>query len=57
MSDDRGPLPGSDEAITMGCTCPVLDNCHGAGFPYAGQAQCFYISGDCPIHAKKEDRT
>lgn len=23
------PNPGSDAAIKMGCTCPVLDNAHG----------------------------
>ena len=26
------PTPGSDEAIKMGCTCPVMDNAHGKGF-------------------------
>ncbi len=41
--------PGSDEAIEQGCTCAVLDNCHGAGFPFRG-AVCFYITEDCPIH-------
>jgi len=25
------PNPGSDEAIKLGCKCPVLDNEHGAG--------------------------
>jgi len=26
------PNPGSAEAIALSCTCPVLDNNHGAGF-------------------------
>lgn len=26
------PTPGSDEAIKIGCTCPVMDNAHGKGF-------------------------
>ena len=25
------PNPGSDEALALGCTCPALDNAHGAG--------------------------
>lgn len=25
------PNPGSNEAIDLGCTCPVLDNCRGKG--------------------------
>lgn len=28
---DDVPNPGSDEAIDRGCTCPILDNAHGAG--------------------------
>ena len=43
------PNPGSEEAIKQGCTCPVLDNNYGEGFPYDGET-CFYISGDCPLH-------
>lgn len=43
------PNPGSDEAIKMGCTCPVLDNAHGNG---ARGDPNFWISEDCPIHGK-----
>ena len=43
------PNPGSEEAIDMGCTCPVLDNCHGKGFPFEGRTEFWYSSG-CPVH-------
>jgi len=46
------PNPGSDEAIKMGCTCPVLDNAHGNGA--RGDPNLFWISEDCPIHGRKE---
>ena len=42
--------PGSDEAIKMGCTCPVLDNAHGNGA--RGDPDLFWINKDCPIHGK-----
>lgn len=45
--------PGSDEAIKHGCTCPVLDNAHGAGI--FGLGRDWYISGDCPVHAEGRD--
>ena len=43
------PLPGSDAAQHAGCTCPVLDNCHGRG--YYGDPDQFVIVEGCPIHA------
>lgn len=45
------PNPGSDEAMEQGCTCPVMDNCHGEGFPYGGK-QSFYVNENCPVHGK-----
>lgn len=42
------PNPGSDEAIEMGCRCPVLDNAHGRG--YLCEDGIFIVSGDCPVH-------
>ena len=55
MSQDnsKAPLPGSSEAIKAGCTCPVLDNHHGRGFMLDGET-CFWYSGDCPLHGKRE---
>jgi len=50
------PNPGSDAAIALGCTCPVLDNAHGKG--YLGGVKnekghlVFVISGGCPLHGK-----
>jgi len=55
------PNPGSDDAVKQGCTCPVLDNSHGKGFPYPNNdgemVQCFWISDTCPLHsnATKEE--
>ena len=51
------PNPGSDEALDMGCTCPVLDNAHGRGAWGSGgddddSPAVFWMSMDCPIHAK-----
>lgn len=40
------PKPGSDEAVALGCTCPVLDNGHGKGRADGN----FWISGNCPLH-------
>lgn len=48
---DVRPNPGSKEAIELGCTCPVYDNCHGVGFPWGETDPAFWISGDCPLHS------
>jgi hypothetical protein len=50
------PNPGSDEAIERGCTCPVLDNAHGAGVPRGGdenghQKMAWWVNDGCPLHA------
>ena len=44
----KPPSPGSDEALDMGCKCPVLDNAHGRGNPlYGGD---FVINSECAMH-------
>ena len=49
------PNPGSDEALAQGCTCPVLDNNHGAGepgflgIPLGGTS--FWMTDGCPVHS------
>jgi hypothetical protein len=49
------PNPGSDEAIALNCCCPVLDNGHGAGFPWGDSKDpCFWINQECPLHGAKE---
>ena len=53
------PNPGSDEALAIGCKCPVMDNCHGKGYLVAGSGS-FCIREDCPVHGKAaqdEDKT
>lgn len=40
------PPPGSDAAIRAGCTCPVLDNAHGAGIG----GGLWWIDSECPLH-------
>ncbi len=46
------PNPGSKEAIEQGCTCPVLDNCHGNGVYYdtATNMPVFWLTEGCPLH-------
>ena len=44
------PTPGSDEALDLGCRCPVLDNAHGKGFPWGDTNPAFWIAEDCPLH-------
>ncbi len=43
------PNPGSDEAVELSCSCPVLDN--GRGNQELGDIRGFWIDGDCPLHA------
>lgn len=49
----KPPNPGSEEALDMGCRCPVLDNHHGRGFPWGGIDPSFWISELCPIHGQE----
>lgn len=48
ITSETKPNPGSDEAISAGCTCPVIDNAHGKGF--RGRSGEFVMFDDCPIH-------
>lgn len=43
------PKQGSDEAIEMGCICPVLDNRHGLGAVIEGGVGYWTTEG-CPLH-------
>jgi len=45
------PNPGSDEAIRQGCSCPVMDNCHGWGTLMYGEGT-FWFDPKCPLHCK-----
>lgn len=46
------PNPGSQEALDLGCTCAVMDNNYGAGFPWGEVHQAFWITEGCPIHSE-----
>lgn len=51
MTDEK-PVPGSDMAIAQGCTCPVLDNNHGAFPPFEIEGEgAWYMVEGCPVHA------
>ena len=41
------PNPGSDEALDLGCKCPILDNNHGKHVPWQGG---YIIVEGCPVH-------
>ena len=49
MSNDTPP-PGSDAAILLKCTCPVLDNNHGRGVYKCNGEMVYWINADCPVH-------
>lgn len=49
------PNPGSDAAVAIGCTCPVLDNGRGRGTYQVDGVWQFWITPDCPLHGKTED--
>lgn len=51
------PNPGSQAAIDEGCTCAVMDNHYGRGVPTKSGSNIFWISGDCPVHAKQRSGT
>ena len=50
---DKPPNPGSDDARKRGCTCPVMDNCHGRGA--YGVAGHYWITEGCPLHNPRKD--
>lgn len=50
--DDAIPNPGSPEAGEQGCTCPVMDNWHGAD--EIGRIRGFITVEGCPLHWGKQ---
>jgi hypothetical protein len=46
------PLPGSDQAIKLGCTCPRSDDHYGEEGIITGVAQV-WISTSCPLHGTR----
>jgi hypothetical protein len=51
--------PGSLEAISAGCSCPVMDNAygHGRGVDSETQKPIFVYSELCPIHGAEALKT
>ena len=47
VDPDAVPTPGSDEALELGCRCPVVDNGHGRR-----QDGRFTMSLACPLHGE-----
>jgi len=47
---DPTPRPGSPAAVQRGCTCPRMDNSHGAGIAGDGDKLGWLITGNCPLH-------
>ncbi len=50
------PNPESDEAVALGCKCPVLDNNHGRGAYEDSDGPLFWIDPSCPVHARMMSR-
>ena len=48
------PKPGSDEALTLGCTCAVMDNNYGKGNVGRLQDIWWWITESCPLHTPEE---
>lgn len=57
MTDDAVPVkpnPGSDEALSAGCLCPIDNNANGRMPPYPPDG--WWITEGCPVHAPTEPR-
>jgi len=53
MTDTRPP-PGSPEAQSLGCNCPVFDNHYGRGYWGDGKKYGWVHRVDCLVHRKLE---
>jgi len=50
----KPPNPGSPEAVARGCTCPVMDNCRGAGVMGDGERNGWWMVEGCPLHGAQD---
>ena len=50
MEVDATPLPGSQAAIDLGCTCPILDNHYGRGAGIVDGLVVFVYTQGCKLH-------
>lgn len=53
MQKNLIPAPGSQAAISQGCTCPVIDNHHGRGYGANWPKYGWIIFEDCPLHGNE----
>lgn len=44
--------PGSRKALAEGCTCPTIDNHHGAG--YRGHPSRYAVNVTYPLHGARD---
>ena len=51
------PNPGSAEAQTEGCKCPIIDNGYGKGCGRVNSCgePMFWINEECPLHGPLSD--
>lgn len=53
------PNPGSPDAVSRDCTCPVIDNARGRGWMGGAQDRdgnvMFVFNAGCPMHGGKND--
>ena len=50
IKKEKIPNAGSDEAIDLGCICPIMDNEYGKG--YMGMEDVFVFNTQCPLHGE-----
>jgi len=50
IEKEKIPNAGSDQAIDLGCTCPIMDNEYGKG--YMGMEDVFVFNTQCPLHGE-----
>jgi hypothetical protein len=54
------PNPGSEDALRLGCRCPVMDNNHGKWPPFPadeGRPEGWWLSMRCPVHGSQREAT
>jgi hypothetical protein len=51
----RTPSPGSGEALSQGCLCPVAPNNHGRRPIY--EPDVWLIAAGCPVHAPNPEES
>jgi len=56
VAPEQLPPPGCEDAIMMGCLCPIIDNGYGKGLGKDENGNHLYwYSSDCPVHCPERD--